>query len=101
MLVLLAYTEFHRQNHKVRMFLVSLAAPTFRQTNIFWVAIYLGGLEVVRHLEKGRPGIEFAADSTFVDVAVGSWQQGCFYDPLVRDAWFEGRYPSLPAINSR
>ena len=100
MLVLLAYKEFHRQDHKIRMFLASLAALTFRQTNVFWVAIYLGGLEVVRNLKKGVPGVEYAADSTFVDVAVGSWQHGCLYDPLVSDACFEGRSTFHPAAIS-
>ncbi|MCJ1434610.1 glucosyltransferase [Xylographa pallens] len=87
-LVLLAYMDFHLDKGRNQYFL-SIAALFLRQTNIFWTAIYLGGLEVLRILPKGRSGIEFPCKSTFLDVVTGSWQHSCLYDPLVEDAWFE------------
>lgn len=90
-LVLTAYTEFHRRRN-VRVIIASVLALAFRQTNIFWTAIYLGGLEVVRNLHKGRSGVEFPKESGFIDVATKSWQHGCLYDPLISEASFEGPF---------
>ncbi|MCJ1284583.1 glucosyltransferase [Xylographa opegraphella] len=87
-LVLLAYMDFHLEKGRNQYFL-SIAALLLRQTNIFWVAIYLGGLEVLRNLPKGRSGIEFPCKSSSLDVMTGSWQHASLYDPLVEDAWFE------------
>ncbi|MCJ1404774.1 glucosyltransferase [Xylographa trunciseda] len=87
-LVLLAYMDFHLEKGQNQYFL-SIAALFLRQTNIFWTAIYLGGLEVLRNLRKGRSGVEFPCRSTFVDVMTGSWQHACLYDPLAGDAWLE------------
>ena len=87
--VLLAYMDFHLKKGR-NQFLLSIAALFLRQTNIFWIAIYLGCLEVLRTVPKGRSGVEFPCRSTFIDVTVGSWQHACLYDPLVGDAWFEG-----------
>ncbi|MCJ1244928.1 glucosyltransferase [Trapelia coarctata] len=88
-LVLYAYTEFHRQRN-IRVIIASILALTFRQTNIFWTAIYLGGLEVVRNLQKGRTGVEFPKEPNIIDVATISWQYGRLYDPLISEASFEG-----------
>ena len=67
--------------------LVSLA---FRQTNIFWVAIYLGGKEVFRGLKKNNLDRELPHNASFADVARHSWERGQLYDPAVREARFEG-----------
>ncbi|MCJ1380173.1 glucosyltransferase [Xylographa soralifera] len=83
-LVLLAYMDFHLEKGRNQYFL-SIAALFLRQTNIFWTAIYLGGLEVLRNLPKGRSGVEFPCRSTLLDVVTGSWQHACLYDALVED----------------
>ena len=67
--------------------LVSLA---FRQTNIFWVAVYLGGKEVLRVLGKCKADRQFSHNVSFADVARQSWERGHLYDPAVREARFEG-----------
>lgn len=65
----------------------------FRQTNIFWVAVFLGGLEVARTIPKGRPGVEFPVGDTSLDyVCTGSWQFGCLYDPYINEADLSGKY---------
>lgn len=72
------------------MVVAGIVSLFFRQTNIFWVAIYIGGLEVVRTLRRGRVGIEYHPSATWKAVVFGSWQHLCIYDPLVATASFEG-----------
>lgn len=68
--------------------IVGLVALVCRQTNIFWVAVFLGGLQVVRILHKvSRPSTAV----TFADVAAKGFQNNELYDPLVADASIEGK----------
>lgn len=87
--VLLAY-KFYLKRQKKPLVVSALVSLVFRQTNIFWVAVFLGGLEVCRTLRKGRSGIEFPAKATFSDVISGSWRHSCVYDPEIHSAHFEG-----------
>lgn len=87
--VLLAYSLFSRGRTKSFVF-VGLCSLFFRQTNIFWVSVFFGGLKVCRSLPTGRPGIEFPERPTVLDVVEGSWQHSCIYNPLVSQACFEG-----------
>ncbi|PYI08170.1 phospholipase D/nuclease [Aspergillus sclerotiicarbonarius CBS 121057] len=61
---------------------LGLAALAFRQTNIFWVAIFLGGLQVVRRLRLSSKRCE---SSGFADVAKAGWTNE-LYDPFVLEA---------------
>ncbi|KAL8702396.1 MAG: hypothetical protein Q9201_004441 [Fulgogasparrea decipioides] len=81
--------QFHQRKWRKSMVAAGIASLLFRQTNIFWVAIYLGGLEVVRKLRRGRPGVEYPTKSTVLDVVSRSWQHVCVYDPLISQASFE------------
>lgn len=76
----------------VAMGLVSLS---MRQTNIFWISIFCGGLKVCRRLAIGRSGAEYPENGTFFDVIQRSWQHSCIYNPLVSEAWFEGPCPRI------
>lgn len=87
--VIVAYQAFFSGGTK-KLVAIGLASLFFRQTNIFWVSIFLGGLEVSRTLFLGRPGVEFPERATVSDVIVGSWQHSCIYDPLISQAWIEG-----------
>lgn len=87
--VLMAYSLFSQGRTRSFVF-VGLCSLFFRQTNIFWVSVFFGGLKVCRSLATGRPGIEFPEKTTFLDVMEGSWQHSCIYNPLVSQAWFEG-----------
>lgn len=73
------------------MIVESLIALSVRQTNIFWTAIFLGGLELLRNVKRGRLGVEFHTPA-IGDVVMGSWRYGCLYDPLSSKAWFEGLF---------
>ena len=75
------------------VFLVSgLAALAFRQTNIFWVSVFFGGLQVVRTLRFSCSVID---SSGFVDVAKKGFQNE-FYDPYVSEASIAGEQLCLP-----
>lgn len=64
-----------------------LAALVCRQTNIFWVSVFLGGLQVVRKIRQSskiyRP--------TSVSEIVKKGLQNEVYDPLVGEASLQGR----------
>ncbi|OJZ91753.1 glycosyltransferase family 59 protein [Aspergillus luchuensis CBS 106.47] len=61
---------------------LGLVALVFRQTNIFWVAIFLGGLQVVRRLRLSSKRCEA---SGIADIARAGWKNE-LYDPFVSDA---------------
>ena len=88
--VLYAYRCYLARQH-VRIMFAGLLSLLFRQTNIFWVSVFLGGLELCRTIPKGRPEIEFSSHPTFYDVIEGSWKHASAYDPLISQACFEGR----------
>lgn len=91
LLVLMTY-RFHIQQAKKRLVLAGMASLLFRQTNIFWVSIFLGGLQVTQNLGKGRSGIDFPEKPSFIEVMTGSLQHGHLYDPPVSSACVEGRF---------
>ncbi|PGH12874.1 hypothetical protein AJ79_03974 [Helicocarpus griseus UAMH5409] len=72
-----------------------LLALLFRQTNIFWVAIFLGELRVVRTLH-GRTA---SCQSTGVlKIARGSWELQQLYDPPVSEASSEDYLKTLVSL---
>lgn len=76
---------------------ISLA---FRQTNVFWVAVYIGGLQLQRVLPKRielnhSPNYkkwlhDCSSDSFFWTSVKRSWKSGRVYDPAMSDALMEG-----------
>lgn len=65
----------------------ALAALVFRQTNIFWVSVFLGGLQVVRKIR----GSATPCMSSKVATIVKQGFQNEVYDPLVSEASLEGK----------
>lgn len=90
--------RYHQKMATKYLVLAGIVSLFFRQTNIFWVAIYLGGLEVARRLRRGRPGVEYVPSATWRAVVFGSWQNLCIYDPLVAQASFEGARHSTHSV---
>ncbi|XXG99460.1 hypothetical protein Hte_005799 [Hypoxylon texense] len=91
--VLLAYTNHlgrFRQdtpslsNHFYTIFL-GLLALCMRQTNIFWVVVYMGGLEVVRSIKAVRPRSvatpEFTTLSEQIEFYIWRYSLGDIHDP--------------------
>lgn len=87
--VLYAYRCYLARQNITVMF-AGLLSLLFRQTNIFWVSVFLGGLELCRTIPKGRPEIEFPRHPTFYNVIERSWHHASAYDPFISQACFEG-----------
>ncbi|PYH45156.1 phospholipase D/nuclease [Aspergillus saccharolyticus JOP 1030-1] len=75
---------------------LGLVTLVFRQTNIFWAAIFLGGLQVVRQLKlKSKP----CRSSGLADVVRQGWQNE-LYDPLVSEASIEDYFKTSISLLS-
>jgi alpha-1,2-glucosyltransferase len=70
-----------------------LLALVFRQTNIFWVAVFLGGLRVIRTLKARTTECNATHPA---DIIRSSWDLDQLFDPLVSEAYFEGN-PAGPS----
>ncbi|KAL8957455.1 MAG: hypothetical protein Q9193_005275 [Seirophora villosa] len=88
-LFVLTTIQFYQRRWKRLTIVAGIASFFFRQTNVFWVSIYLGGSEVMRNLRRGRPGVDFPTTASIMDVMAASWQHSCVYDPLISQASFE------------
>ena len=97
--VLFTYYLYFTDKREALLF-SGMLALLFRQTNIFWTGVFLGGLETIRNIRSGRFTVEFPPVSTFSDVMSGSWHHACLYDPLVRRASFQGPYFSILLVHS-
>jgi alpha-1,2-glucosyltransferase len=71
--------------------LLGVAALAFRQTNIFWVSIFFGGLQVIRTLRKSS---KICQSPKAADIVKGGFKNE-LYDPLVSEASMAGESPSL------
>ncbi|KAI9678366.1 MAG: glucosyltransferase [Caeruleum heppii] len=97
--VLAAYALYLRrgrspdeESSSVRTFLqvlIGLLALSFRQTNIFWVAVFLAGRQIVRTASFNVPRSYEVADCTLGNIVDRSWRQGELYDPSAGDAYLE------------
>ena len=76
-----------------------LVSLLFRQTNIFWVAVFPAGLAAVKCLDKGHHVVKESMHKrtegfgeSITSIARTSWKMDVVYMPLVGDAWLEGRW---------
>ena len=80
-------------------YLLGVLALTMRQTNVFWVAVFLGGAEVVRAV-KGNvipAGVhEKKGDETAMAV-VRRWARGEVHDVALEDAGVIGKFYRTPS----
>ena len=88
--VLVAYRCYLDNEHKLWIFLSGVISLLFRQTNILWVSVFLGGLAFCRSIQKGRPDVEFSNQSTFREMLQVSWKHALAYDPPISEACFKG-----------
>ncbi|TVY33336.1 Dol-P-Glc:Glc(2)Man(9)GlcNAc(2)-PP-Dol alpha-1,2-glucosyltransferase, partial [Lachnellula subtilissima] len=93
-LVLRMYTLFlqgGKGDGKVWLYLTGMVALTMRQTNVFWVAVFMGGLEAVRTIEGNKspaPSKE-SVPKTWQEHVVSTlkkWSRGEIHDIFLRDA---------------
>jgi alpha-1,2-glucosyltransferase len=64
-----------------------LLALLFRQTNIFWVALFMGGLQIIRTLHCSTVDCQ---SPNLLGIARASWELRQLYDPPASEASFEG-----------
>ncbi|KAK6435583.1 glucosyltransferase [Oleoguttula sp. CCFEE 5521] len=84
------------QRRNIRLVFYGLLAVLFRQTNIFWVAIFPAGSLLVRELDRGHAvvkdsmyrGVAGFGDS-WLSIARTSWKMEVLYDPPVQNASLE------------
>lgn len=71
--------------------LIGVVALLFRQTNIFWVAIFPAGLTVIDALKAASSSnSKTTATTTIPDILRESWDNGTIHDCEVQDAGFQG-----------
>ena len=88
--VLLVYKYFLVERHFAVIIAAGLFSLLFRQTNVLWVAVFLGGLAFCRAIPKGEQDAESFNEPTFLETVQVSWQHASAYDPLISEASFEG-----------
>lgn len=75
---------------------LGLVALSFRQTNIFWVAVFPAGLITFSSLAEKRESARshitrsYSVSGGFQDMIEKSWKEGVLYDPPVGSAWIDG-----------
>lgn len=86
----------------VALFVLGLLALAMRQTNIFWVAVFLAALEVVKMFDGVRSStpvrLEEWTTRTVKDIIVEKFREysaGKIHDVALRDAGIEGKL-SIP-----
>jgi alpha-1,2-glucosyltransferase len=79
-------------------YVAGVAALTMRQTNIFWVAIFLGALEAVRSVKANKsptsaPGQTPKTLQEQVVSSVKQWSRGDIHDIPLSEAGVHGKSP--------
>ncbi|KAH8730073.1 alpha-2-glucosyltransferase Alg10 [Phaeosphaeriaceae sp. PMI808] len=90
--VLLSYSAFLRMNSAVMnplgniyVVFIGLLALLFRQTNIFWVAVFPAGLAVIDALKASSPASQGPKSGTLGEAFQEMWSQGVIHDCSVQD----------------
>ncbi|KAF2161619.1 glycosyltransferase family 59 protein [Zasmidium cellare ATCC 36951] len=85
--------------------LLGLISLTFRQTNIFWVAVAPAALMLIVELDRGHRVVKESMyrkaagfGDNIISVAKTSWKMEVIYDPPIRDAWFEDFFRTIVSI---
>ena len=97
LVVLLSYSMFLKKTtvsgtvfEQFGAFLVGVVALLFRQTNIFWVAVFPVGISVVDALKaEASPG-EGSSPITTREILQHSWITGAIHDCAVQDGSLRG-----------
>ncbi|QKX60624.1 uncharacterized protein TRUGW13939_07770 [Talaromyces rugulosus] len=74
----------HTSLQSLAFVVLGLVALVFRQTNIFWVSVFMGGLQVVRTIRQNSKSLSYTNYFAMVSQSF----QGELYDPLVAEASF-------------
>ncbi|KAK6435303.1 glucosyltransferase [Oleoguttula sp. CCFEE 5521] len=95
----------HNRRRNIRLVVYGLLALLFRQTNIFWVAIFPAGIVLFRELDRGHAVVKdsmYRQVAGFGDswngVARTSWKMEVLYDPPVQNSSLEDYLKCLVSL---
>lgn len=89
---------FQSFSEAISLIRFGLIALFFRQTNIFWVAVFPAGLGVVSSLRKTAPKATYVQNVGFWEMCEASWYESALYDPLVEESWIEDYMKTIVSI---
>jgi alpha-1,2-glucosyltransferase len=96
LLVLMSYDTLLRHRgsalDRVKTVVIGLAALSFRQTNIFWVAIYPAGITLVNELKRVEAPPTNPGTKDVSSVLKSSWDHGTIYDCSIEEATPQGMF---------
>ena len=94
-LVLQQSTPLWQRN--AMLFILGALSLTFRQTNIFWVAVFPAAIVLVSEIDSGHDLVKGSMyrrvdgfGDSLVSVMKQSWKTNALYDPPVTEARFDG-----------
>ena len=92
--VLRMYRLFLQRKCSVWLYMAGILTLTMRQTNIFWVAIYMGGMEVVKTFKVTDVVPKESAGQTWNEIAISNYKlysRGEIHDIPLKDAELYGK----------
>lgn len=96
---LLATTKKSRRNisDDLVAVVIGVVALFFRQTNIFWVAVFPAAVTVVEVLKKNGTTSDKSTKQGYMAVIQESWSRGAVYDCPLQDRGidFSGMFPGI------
>ena len=88
--VLLVYQYFLEKKGPAVIIVGGCFSLLFRQTNVLWVGVFLGGLAFCRAIPKSQQDSELSNKQTFSEILQASWRHASAYDPPISEACLEG-----------
>lgn len=85
------------------VYIAGIISLTMRQTNIFWVAVFMAGLEAVRTLksnESGKLGQQYTFDKKTVSSEFKRYSHGYIHDVPLKDAGVHGKFFTITLIST-
>lgn len=83
-------TTFGDSLQSIGTVFIGVVALFFRQTNIFWVAVFPAGLAVTDALKASAPSSQSRKPQTIGGILHQSWNSGIFHDCALQDANLQG-----------
>jgi alpha-1,2-glucosyltransferase len=86
---------------RLGQYVLGIAALGMRQTNIFWVAIFLAGMEWVKACKQQTTWVKKKRTSELsamgeLGMMIEEWSNGLLHDPKVGDSGIGGEYSFQP-----
>lgn len=89
---------FQSFSEAISLIRFGVIALFFRQTNIFWVAVFPAGLGLVSSLRQSAQKATYVHNVGFWEMCEASWYESALYDPPVEEAWIEDYMKTIVSI---